>query len=126
MILWIIIGILWTAFVVIISLLLGMTYGAKETKKQLVKSKSGESLQTKDELSPGAMRRLDSIPAILARVKTLEESPRAASGPAGKDGRTPDANDLIVDPILEMTLAEWKLAVESRLTRVERKAGMSV
>jgi hypothetical protein len=49
-----------------------------------------------------------------------------ATGPAGKDGETPNANDLIVDPILDLTLAEWKRAVESRLTRVEKKSGLSV
>lgn len=47
-------------------------------------------------------------------------------GEPGPPGKTPDAKNLIVDPALKLTLAEWKLAVESRLTRVEKKAGMSV
>lgn len=47
-------------------------------------------------------------------------------GPPGPPGKTPDAKDLIVDPALKLTLDEWKLAVESRLTRVEKRAGMSV
>lgn len=47
-------------------------------------------------------------------------------GPPGRDGETPDARNLIVDPDLELSLMEWKAAVESRLTRVEKKAGMSV
>ncbi len=106
-ILWVVIAVFWTALVLIAGYASGRIEGEKKASENVYNA-YGE---------PGPPGPVGATGAMGAP---------GADGVPGKDGKTPDANDLIVDPNLELTLAEWKNSVDTRLTRVERKAGMSV
>lgn len=114
-VMWIVLWLLWTALMLIAGYYSGYENHKKEARfeQKVVEYNSTQITPTADQIEH-VKRAFDEY---------LSEK---MVGPPGPPGKTPDADALIVDKSLDLTLSEWRASVESRLKRVEKKSGMSV
>jgi len=106
--LWITIGILWTVVILIIAYFAGMYAGKEEAQKEFEGKVSNVFNQT-----------VQGPPGPVGPM-----GPKGEPGLPGPPG--PSVEEWEVPGTLGMKLPEWINYVSDRMTRVERKAGMSV